>query len=381
MQLVELLQEDAVPMETLHGRYGALLQLVRKLIGVIPNCDSYLEIWPTGFRSYNVMVPNLLNLPFLIWGMGAPRGTLGLALYAASRAAGCAYCSAHTCSFALRRGASAQQVATALEVNDPRHLPPDRAALSVAIAASRVPTELRDAERRELVSQLGPANAEWVVLGIAMMGFLNKFMDAVGVPLEEPTVQEVSGVIGGSGWSPGKHLPGISAAGAPPPADSLATQLSLLRYAPKAISLDKAWTKGVPDRWPAVGEYLKSKTGHDFPVLSRLRHRRAIRAIATMLRDNLDASQSGIGLPTKLAAGLVYAETVGNLGSDLRALGAVPVAEGPALVVARAIAPSPAEVGEEAIAAARNMKPAELVELVVWISMLQLIHRLSTFYP
>jgi hypothetical protein len=49
-------------MEVLHERYGPLLELVRRLIGVVPNCDSYLEIWPTGFRSYNVIVPNLLNL-------------------------------------------------------------------------------------------------------------------------------------------------------------------------------------------------------------------------------------------------------------------------------------------------------------------------------
>src|SRR5258706_6751586 len=99
--LVELLKADAVPVATLHARYGSLLVLVRKLIGVVPNCDPYLEIWPPAFRTYNVMVPNFLNLPFVIWGMGAPRDLLGLALYASSRTAECAYCSAHTCSFAL----------------------------------------------------------------------------------------------------------------------------------------------------------------------------------------------------------------------------------------------------------------------------------------
>ncbi len=64
--LVELLEQEAVPFETLHTRYGSLLELVRKLLGVVPNCDPYLEIWPPAFRTYNVMVPNLLNLPLMV---------------------------------------------------------------------------------------------------------------------------------------------------------------------------------------------------------------------------------------------------------------------------------------------------------------------------
>ena len=113
--LASLLERDAVPLATLQERYGALLSLVHALLGVVPNCDSYLEIWPTAFRSYNVMVPNLLNLPVLLWGLGAPRATVGLAIYVASRTAGCAYCSAHACTFALRRGATVDQVASALD--------------------------------------------------------------------------------------------------------------------------------------------------------------------------------------------------------------------------------------------------------------------------
>ena len=56
--LVSLLEKEAVPLMTLRARYGALLGLVDALLGVVPNCDSYLEIWPLAFRTYNVMVPN-----------------------------------------------------------------------------------------------------------------------------------------------------------------------------------------------------------------------------------------------------------------------------------------------------------------------------------
>src|SRR5215208_5074704 len=184
--LVELLEQDAVPFETLHARYGSLLELVRKLIGVVPNCDRYLEIWPAAFRTYNVMVPNLLNLPLLVWGLGAPRSTVGLAMYAASRAAGCMYCSAHACSFALRRGATAEQVMASLG-GEQSLSARDRAAVRVARALAVVPAAIDEQARADLGRHLSEADAEWVVLSIAMMGWLNKMMDALGVPLEEPT--------------------------------------------------------------------------------------------------------------------------------------------------------------------------------------------------
>lgn len=378
--LVELLEREAVPFETLHARYGPLLELVRKLLGVVPNCDPYLEIWPPAFRTYNVMVPNLLNLPLLVWGLGAPRSTVGLSMYVSSRAAGCMYCSAHSCTFALRRGATVDEVATALD-GDPALSEADRAAVRVARALAVVPAAIDDEDRAELRRHFSEADAEWVVLSIAMMGFLNKAMDALGVPLEEDTVSEVGGVISPSGWTPGKHMKGGGTAGDPPGADSLATRAGLIRYAPRAIKLDKAWTKGVPDRWPAVGEYLRRETGHSFPVLSRLRHRRAIRAIATMIQENF--GESVIGLDDKLAAGLIYADTVGNdsLAQELRALGARGLPDSPTQDLARAISPSPAAVDQSVIEASRTLPPAGIVELVSFVSVLQTLHRLSSFYP
>ena len=379
MLLVDLLERDAVPFETLHARYGSLLELVRALIGVVPNCDPYLEIWPPAFRSYNVMVPNLLNLPFLIWGMGAPRDAVGVAMYVSSRASGCPYCSAHTCSFALRRGATAEQVAAAA-AEDEKLAPPLRAVARVARALGTAKAVLAEAERAELRRHYGASDVEWIILSIAMMGWLNKTMNALGVPLELPTVQEVQGVIGPSGWTPGEHLNQPFEASSPPRADSLATKLGILRHAPSAIALDKKWTAGVPDAWPAVGAYLKGKTGHDFPVLSNLRHKGAVRGIATMLRDNL--AESVIGRDRKLAAGLLYAEAVDSpvLAADLRALGARPLPDSPVEVLARALAPSPTAVEAAVIESSRAIAPAGIVETVTFLALLQLVHRLQGFY-
>lgn len=383
--LVALLEAEKVPFETLRKEYGPLLALADTLLGVVPNCDPYLEIWPTAFRSYNVMFPNLVNLPLVLWGLGAPRASVGLAMYVSSRSAGCAYCSAHTCTFALRRGATVDEVAAALEEEHGGLSAANRAAVRVAHALAVVPAEITDDDRKSLRSQFSAADVEWIVLSIAMMGWLNKTMDALGVPLEESTVAEVREVMGRSGWAPGKHMTAPAPADvAPPRSDSLATKAGILRHAPGAVALDRRWTRGVPDRSPAVGAFLRAEVGHEFPVLGRLRHRRAVRAIAMMLRDNLaKTAPSVVGRETKLGAALSFAEMAGNrqLEGELRACGAKELTAGTAAhTLARAIATSPTKVDGVVVEACRELTPPAIVELVTCVSLAQLLHRLEAYF-
>ncbi len=410
--LATLLKDAAIPMATLQERYGPLLSLVEKLIGVVPNCDGYLEIWPPAFRTYNLLVPNFLNLPFPMLGVGgAPADLVGLGLYVASRVAECPYCSAHTCSFALRRGASPEKMAQALVAHGAPFDARELATVAVARALARIPCELLPAERAELEQRCGLDDAEWIVAGICMMGFLNKFMDAVGVELEASTAAEVATVLGAS-WSAGKagrDLDPGAVAAPPPRRDSLAVKLSLVPKLPYALRTDKRWQRGMPKAWPAVGETLRALTGHDFPVLSRLRHQRLVQCIGTMLRENLDPATSVLGLEVKLLAGAVFATVIGDaaLGRDVRALGhrqgvvaaafdaaerfATDGASAPgadakgraALLLARAASPSPAAIDAAIVAACREtgLPPAALVELVCWLSVLQMLHRLSGYFP
>jgi alkylhydroperoxidase family enzyme len=386
--LLSLLQSDVVPVETLRRRYGSsFFELARTMLGVIPNSGGYLDIWPVGFRTYNLLVPSLLNMPLALWGLGAPRDLVGLSMYAASRAAQCAYCSAHSCSFALRRGAPSASVTEALDGNtEPRA----RAAIAVARSLSSVPATITDDERVELHRHFAAAHAEWIVLAVAMMGFLNKFMDAVGVELEQSLVDEVHALIAPTGWYPGKHFAGSVTSTRPPRADSLATRLGVLRHAPAAISLERKWTAGVPSRWPAVGDFLSASVGYDFPVLSRLTHGRAVRAIAVAVRDNFDAAASVIGLPLKGRLGRVYAEAV----DDAALAGAVeklsrrhpPCSDDTrpqaALRLAHAASFSPAQIDTDVVAACREsgLGAAAIIEIVVWLAVLQMLHRLIAFY-
>lgn len=420
--LARSLRPAAVDFSRLSREHGPLLQIVRLLIGVVPNCDPILAIWPPGFRTYNLLVPHLLNLPFPVWGFGPPAVTLGLALCSASRAAQCAYCTAHTCSFTLRRGSSPQKLAGLLITSE-------KAAVVAAEALASLPCSFTAEHREELLRHFSPAQAERIALGVALMGFLNKFMDAVGVDLEEAAVQEVSAALQPTGWSPGKHEvrdapkadPELQAR--PGGSDTLLTRLSILRHLPGALRLDYAWTRGVPWRWPAVGTWLKANTGHDFPVLAKIRSWRSVRAIATVLRDNLRASDSRLGLFVKALAGLIYASVAGNetLARESRALA---VRESPsvdpktldaiaafavepfeleesemaralaqlealpginreaalALLLAKAISPSPARIPAPLIVqVSETLSPEAQVELVVWVAVQQMLHRLGSY--
>lgn len=409
--LTPLLEEAKVDWAVLHDRYGALLRLVDTVLGVVPNCDRYLEIWPPAFRTYNILVPNLLNLPVPVLGVGGPpAGVVGLAMYVSSRVAGCAYCSAHSCSFAMRRGASPDKVAAALLPDRTSFTRGELAAIAVARSLARVPCELTTAEREELVDVYGERNAEWVVLGAVMMGFLNKFMDSIGVELEQSVVSEVSSTMG-TDWSPGKAgtLLDATAPERPAPAvDGMRTRMRLLPLLPAAIRFDRRWQRETPSRPPDIAAFLSERTGHDFPVLERLHSGRARRSIASMLQQNLDPATSVTGVELKVLAGAIFAEIVGDerLAEDLSALAghagiagerlrdvisyargddaALPAgspAESAALALARAASYSPARTDASTVEGLREsgLPPAAVVEIITWLSVLQMLHRLTCY--
>ncbi|MBX2810716.1 MAG: hypothetical protein KTR25_02855 [Myxococcales bacterium] len=410
--LAPLLVADSVPMEILEQRYKPLLEMVRVLIGVVPNCDKYLEIWPPAFRTYNVMVPNFLNLPFSIFGVGAaPKKDISLGMYVASRVAECAYCSAHTCSFALRRGMQLETLAQVFE-SDHKFTDRERATIAVARSLGRVPCELTKQERGALEAEFSPQQLEWVVMGVVMMGFLNKFMDALGVELEVSTVAETSETMG-EDWRVGKagsDLPPLLKPSAPPPADTLWTKLSIIRYIPSAIRFDADLVRGVPDRWPAVGKYLEEKVGFDFGVLSKIRSRRVVRAIGAMIRDNMDSDTTVMGLPMKVRAGVIFSEVIGDatLGHYMTEMAphhavsveklahdrtyacdpTVPGLDGDdeyirtLLWLARAASPSPAQITTDLVEKCRKtmISAPVIVEMVCWLSVLQMLHRLVSYF-
>lgn len=382
---------DSIGMDVLATRYRPMLALVRELIGVVPNCDTYLEIWPPGFRTYNLLVPNFLNLPAGLLGRGVPKELVGLGMYVSSRAADCSYCSAHTCSFALRRGATSHAVTGEARTGV------EQAVAGLAEAMGTVPAGDVTAARAALDAYLQPKEVEAVALGIAMMGFLNKFMDALGVDLEPEAIQDVQELISPTGWSVKQHGwadPTIDPHAAPPRIDSLGTYWRVLRQIPAAIKLERTWTRDLPDNEVLQSSIARS-FGVDEPALSQLRSQRPARALAAMFRENLCPAQSKVGIARKALAAATYADAV---GSDRRRSRAVSLAEFAAnaktdladdreakdeatIALARSISPSPATVTPDVVqAVSAVLSPPEIVELTVWLSLQQLLHRLDLYF-
>ncbi|MGH9263973.1 MAG: hypothetical protein ACRD1D_04715 [Acidimicrobiales bacterium] len=194
---------------------------------------------------------------------------------------------------------------------------------------------------------------------------------------------------------------------APPPSDGLRTRLRMIPLLPAVIRYDRRAQRGMPKRWPAVGRFLRDTCGHDFPVLAHLRSNRARRAIASMLVANLDSQSTIVGIDVKVHAGAVFAAVVGSvdLADDVRALarshgidaqqlddtmrfargddGALPdhSQTAPTLLLARAAASSPATIDAATIAACQDARltPPAIVEVVTWLAVLQLLHRLTCY--
>jgi hypothetical protein len=256
----------------------------------------------------------------------------------------------------------------------------------VARAIASVPSTLTGEQVRALGAQYSASDAEWIVLAAAMMGFLNKFMDAMGIPLEESMLTTAQHVIGPGGWSPGRHgtVAELGKANLPAP-ERITDLLGIVPLMPALIYHDARWSRGVPGKAAAARTYLAGRTGHDFPVLSYLTHARAIRALTTIIAASTQASSSELSLPVKYRAGLEYASVVQDEGllRELQVLiGHAGTAEnGPALALARAASSSPAQVTPDVVReATAELSPAAIIELLVWLSVLQILHRLGAYY-
>lgn len=421
----DILQPYVVPMQVLDSRYHHLLALTRCILGVAPNSDCILEIFPPAFTTYNLLVPNFINLPFQLWGISCPIDLVSMATYYAARSAQCAYCSMHTCSFALRRG-----VDKAALTGDRTLTKRETAVVEVALNMSSFPHHLTDDDRLKLYHYLSPSHVEWIVLAISMVGFLTTFMNSLGVDMEQTAVSDVEHLLKKTGWSEGKHVvtpsdhPLQDPEDRPLRGDTLFSNLSMLRHIPSAIQFDVAATKKIPKSWPAIGDYLMVTVGHSFPVLGLLKHGRAVRALAEIIRMNLDAIECGIDPDIKYLVGIVFAGVNGNrlLGREFRkmtmlmvdyldetmidaveqfakedtdfsvdyfdALGESALVDGVPLseeqvrlmYVAKACCFVPSRTTRAVVEASKEIRPSRTVELLCWVSILSLLHKLYVFY-
>ncbi len=172
-----------------------------KNLGFIPNSMLILQRKPKIARA-------LSQLTASIWEPGGEvdRGFKRLIAHVASRTAGCRYCMAHTAGGALRFGIDEKRLAAVWDFRtSPLFTEAEKVALDFAIAAASVPNGVTDEMFSELRKHWSENQIVEIVAVIATFGFLNRWNDTMGTPLEDEPLEVGEKFLAPRGWSAGKH--------------------------------------------------------------------------------------------------------------------------------------------------------------------------------
>jgi uncharacterized peroxidase-related enzyme len=124
----------------------------------------------------------------------------------ASRASGCLYCQAHTLLGAKNFGISEEKLAALWSYQDsPLYSVKERLALDFALAAAAQPNAVTDGQFVELQRHWSDSEIVELLGVVAMFGFLNRWNDTMGTPLEAVPDAVARQASGHRGWSAGKH--------------------------------------------------------------------------------------------------------------------------------------------------------------------------------
>jgi len=124
----------------------------------------------------------------------------------ASKASGCIYCQAHTLLGAKNFGIDEEKLAAIWDYNtSPLYTTRERLALDFALAAAAQPNAVTDAQFEALQEHWSDTEIVEILGVVAMFGFLNRWNDTMGTPLEAVPDQVAATAAGQHGWDAGKH--------------------------------------------------------------------------------------------------------------------------------------------------------------------------------
>lgn len=131
----------------------------------------------------------------------------GLVAIAASQAAGCRYCQAHTAhraSHALGVDTDKLKELWSFE-NSALYSEAERAALRFALGTGQTPNAVTEAEFEALEQHFDADEIAELTAVAALFGFLNRWNDTLATTLEDEPRDFAERHLGEEGWLPGKH--------------------------------------------------------------------------------------------------------------------------------------------------------------------------------
>jgi uncharacterized peroxidase-related enzyme len=183
-----------------------------------PDLKSHFDFFVTtlGFTPNSVLTmqrkPKLVKaLAQLNAAAMDPEGEVDLGFrrligHLASKASGCFYCQAHTLLGAKNFGISEEKLAAIWNYDtSPLYSDKERLALDFARAAASQPNEVTDEMFVQMQQHWSDDQIVEILGVVALFGFLNRWNDTMGTPLEALPEAVAVQAAGDHGWSAGKH--------------------------------------------------------------------------------------------------------------------------------------------------------------------------------
>jgi uncharacterized peroxidase-related enzyme len=176
------------------------LKTVEAMLGFVPNSTLIMARLPKLLEAFQQLAAAALGPGQVEPGLKIMVG------HVASRAAGCRYCIAHTGHIAERRHVPAAKIEALWDYErDAQFTPAERAALAFAQAAAAVPNAVEEADYVELRKHFDEDQIVEILGVVALYGFLNRWNDSLGTPLESQPRAFAERHLAATGWSMGKH--------------------------------------------------------------------------------------------------------------------------------------------------------------------------------
>lgn len=183
-----------------------------------PDLKSHFDFFVTtlGFTPNSVLTmqrkPKLVKaLAQLNAAAMDPEGEVDLGFrrligHLASKASGCLYCQAHTLLGAKNFGIGEDKLAAMWNyATSPLYSVKERLALDFALAAASQPNAVTDEMFVQLQQHWSDDQIVEILGVVALFGFLNRWNDTMGTPLEASPEAVAVQAAGDRGWSAGKH--------------------------------------------------------------------------------------------------------------------------------------------------------------------------------
>ena len=173
----------------------------KRSLGFVPNSLLIMQRKP-------MMVKAWAQMTAAVWDPQSTvdRGFKRLVAHVVSRSAGCQYCMAHTFEGAMHYGVDEKKAAAIWAYQtSPLYSPAERIALDVAVASATVPNSVTDGMFEQMRIHWTDEQIVEIVGVIALFGFLNRWNDTMGTPLEAEPLAVGETYLAPHGWTPGKH--------------------------------------------------------------------------------------------------------------------------------------------------------------------------------